>query len=263
MTKAKPQLKEIPVDRLQRGRYQPRRHFAEEELQELAQSIRSSGLIQPIVVRPISGENYEIIAGERRWRAAQLAGLHELSCLVSNYNDEQAAAVSTIENINRVDLNPIEEAQAYRRMILEFNYRHDEMAAIVGKSRVKITNVLRLLKCNKRVQQLLIDGKLSEGHGRALAALPSEEQERWAEHCAARGWSVRRLEREIKASHFSPKEKERGDPDIEILANELGDYLGCHVAVEFNEQHCRLHIDCGNIEIFEGVLERIGFYAKS
>src|SRR4029079_3847018 len=172
MLKRKPTLQQITIDRLSRGKYQPRQHFDPEKLQELADSIKSTDwLLQPIVVRPLSDGNYEIVAGERRWRAAQLAGLGEVSCLVFNYSDEQALQASIVENISRADLNPIEEAQAYQRLIDEFHYLHEEVAASVGKSRTAITNSLRLLKLDPRVQKFLIEGKLSEGHGKILASL--------------------------------------------------------------------------------------------
>jgi ParB family chromosome partitioning protein len=199
MAKARPILQFLSIDLLVRGKYQPRRHFDSAQLQELAESIKTTGgLLQPIVVRPINSNQYEIVAGERRWRAAQLAGLNDVSCLVSHYTDEQALQASIIENISRADLNPIEEAQAYQRLIDEFQYLHDEVAAAVGKSRTSITNVLRLLKLDPRVQELLIHGKLSEGHGKILAGLPISAQFQLAELSIQKGWSVRKIEAEAK-----------------------------------------------------------------
>src|SRR5690349_4964104 len=140
----KPEWRQLPIEQLVRGRYQPRQHFDQAQLQELADSIKTTGgLLQPIVVRPIAGGKYEIIAGERRWRAVQLAGYGEISCLIGQYDDEQALQASIIENINRADLNPIEEAQAYQRLVDEFHYSHEEIAATIGKSRVSVTNSLR------------------------------------------------------------------------------------------------------------------------
>src|SRR3990167_11095520 len=158
MTKRKAILQQISVDLLIHGRHQPRQSFDPIKLQELADSIKSTdGLLQPIVVRPDQNGKYEIIAGERRWRAVQLAGFTDVSCLVYPYSDEQALQAAIIENINRADLNPIEEAQAYQRLIDEFQYLHEEIAASIGKSRTVITNSLRLLKLEQRVQQMLMN----------------------------------------------------------------------------------------------------------
>lgn len=254
----KPQLKDIQVDELRRGVYQPRREFVQEELAELAESIQSAGLIQPLVVRPLFAGGYEIVAGERRWRAAQLAGLTHVPCLVNEYNDQQAAAVATIENINRVDLNPIEEAHAYQRMIDEFGYLHEELAAIVGKSRVKITNSLRLLKLEKQVQQDLIEGKLTAGHGKILAGLNGSQQLTMAEKCIANDWSVRKLEQECKQPTTVGKQQ-RKDPNIERLARQLGDHLGCQVQIDYDDMGCHLNINCHNFDVLQGVLEKINF----
>ena len=196
--KERAELKQIAIDCLSRGKFQPRRVFAQAALQELADSIKSSGLIQPIVVRPIDEQHYEIVAGERRWRAAQLAGLDYVTCLVKSFNDEQTAAVSTIENVQREDLNPIEEAKAYQRLIDDFSYLHEEVAAMVGKSRARITNSLRLLRLDEAVQQLLIDGDLSEGHGKAIAGLSLPLQRELAMAAVKQGWSVRKLEQHVK-----------------------------------------------------------------
>jgi len=182
--KQKPILKQLSLDQLMRGEYQPRRHFDATELQELADSIKTTGgLLQPIVVRPLTKNKYEIIAGERRWRAAQLAGFHEVSCLVNEFTDEEALQASIIENINRADLNPIEEAEAYQRLIEEFGYLHEQIATAVGKSRTSITNALRLLKLHPKVQEFLIQKKLTEGHGKILAGLDLTQQLKLAENC--------------------------------------------------------------------------------
>lgn len=199
MLKRKATLQQIPIDLLVRGKYQPRQHFDPEKLQELADSIQSTGgLLQPIVVRPALDGRYEIVAGERRWRAAQLANLPDISCMVCQYTDEQALQAAIVENISRADLNPIEEAKAYQRLIDDFNYLHEEVAASVGKSRAVITNTLRLLKLAPTVQTLLINGDLSEGHGKILASLTPEQQMILAERCVQKGWNVRRIEAEAK-----------------------------------------------------------------
>ncbi len=157
-------IKAIPIEQLVRGKYQPRRHFDKKALEELAQSIRTNGLIQPIVVRPIAKQQYEIIAGERRWRAVQLAGMHNIECVIRDLTDTEAIEASTIENLQREDLNPIEEATAFQRLADDFHYTHEEIAATIGKSRARVSNVIRLLKLDTSVQQLLIDGLLNEGH---------------------------------------------------------------------------------------------------
>jgi ParB family chromosome partitioning protein len=262
MTKAKPTLKQLSVDQLVRGKYQPRQHFDTEQLQELAESIKTTGgLLQPIVVRPLSTGNYEIVAGERRWRAAQLAGLNEVSCLVSLYTDEQALQAAVIENINRTDLNPIEEANAYQRLIDEFGYLHEEVAAAVGKSRTTITNALRLLKLDPRVQQLLISKQLSEGHGKILAGVPVSHQYALAEQCIQRGWSVRKIEMEAKKL-LQPIEKNNpySDPNIKHLEQALTNHLGNLVNIDYEDRGGGyVKIRFNNIDELEGHFQRIGF----
>lgn len=260
--KTKPELKILPIDQLSRGQYQPRREFDAAALQELAESIQSAGLIQPIVVRP-KAEAYEIVAGERRWRAAQLVGLHEVPCLVNYYTDEQAAAVTTIENINRIDLNPIEEAQAYQRLIDDFGYIHEEIAVVVGKSRTKITNCLRLLKLEGRVRQFLIEGKLSEGHGKILAGLPSSLQFELAQKAIARGWNVRKIEQEAKKiQQEQPSAINKRDVNVRALETALTQYIGCKVSIESQEEKGQLKIDFHNLDILEGIFQKLGFKSE-
>jgi len=254
----KPELKLLPVEQLVRGKFQPRRQFAMEELQELADSIRSSGLIQPIVVRPLSELRYEIIAGERRWRAAQLAGLTEVTCLLKSYSDEQAATVATIENVNRVNLNPIEEAQAYARLIDEFGYVHDEVAAVVGKPRSKVTNSLRLLKLAESVQELLKQNKLSEGHGKVLAGTPPHLQHRLAQQASEQAWSVRQLENAVKKSQQSAVAS-RDQADLQALSRALADHVGSQVSIDFDGNKGRLQIDFHNLDILQGLFAKMGF----
>lgn len=257
----KPQLQTLSIELLQRGKFQPRRQFDEATLQELAESIRASGLIQPIVVRPLRQGNYEIVAGERRWRAAQLAGLTEVTCLINYYTDEQTAAVTTIENVNRVDLNPIEEANAYQRLIDEFGYLHDEIAAVVGKSRAKITNILRLLKLDKRVQQMLIAGQLSEGHGKILASCPEEKQFMLAQRAIQKEWSVRKLEEVIKQlTKPVTAMQAMDDVNIKALENTVSEYIGSQVKLEHDavERSGWLKIKYYNPEILAGILDKLG-----
>lgn len=261
--KPKPQLQHISLDLLVRGKYQPRRHFDPAQLQELADSIKTTGgLLQPIVTRPLKDGHFEIIAGERRWRAAQLAGLSEISCLVSFYTDEQALQASIIENISRADLNPIEEAEAYQRLIDEFHYLHEEVAAAVGKSRTVISNSLRLLKLDPRVQELLIVGTLSEGHGKILAGVASQMQFALAQQCVEKNWSVRKTEMEAKKLQcpILQNDSRYSDPNIKHLETALTDHVGNAVNIECEERGGGyVKIRFSNIDELEGHFERLGF----
>lgn len=255
----KPQFSHVPVEQLRRGRYQPRRDFDESGLAELAASIQSSGLIQPIVVRQC-GAYYEIIAGERRWRAAQRAGLDSVPCLVNDYTDEQAAAVTLIENIQRRNLNPIEEAQSLQRLADDFHYSHEEIAAIVGKSRSQITNMLRLLRLDNQVQRWLIEGKLSEGHGKILAGYGPREQIALGERCIAQGWSVRQAEQQAKKLTEKPDAQESHRADITRLERIIGDQLGAKIKIE-TETGAKsgwLNIQFSDNDTLSGLLQKIG-----
>jgi len=259
-------LRQLSIDQLVRGRYQPRRHFDAAQLSELAESIRATGgLLQPVIVRATSADQYEIIAGERRWRAAQIAGLSEISCLVGHYTDEQALQASIVENTSRADLNPIEEAMAYQRLIDEFQYLHEEVAAAVGKSRVAVTNALRLLRLDQGVQAFLIQGLLSEGHGKILAGIETEAQLLLAKECVDRGWSVRRLEKAVKK--ILKNENTEGpysDPNIRRLATALSDHLGNDVHIECEARGGGfVQIRFNNVDELEGHFERMGFEYES
>jgi ParB family chromosome partitioning protein len=262
MKKPKPELKQLSLDQLVRGEYQPRRHFDPTELQELADSIKTTGgLLQPIVVRPLTKNKYEIIAGERRWRAASLAGFHEVNCLVSEYTDEEALQASIIENINRADLNPIEEAEAYQRLIHEFGYLHEQIAEAVGKSRTSITNALRLLKLHPKVQEFLIQGKLSEGHGKILAGLDIKHQLTLAENCIQKNWSVRKTEKEAKKME-EPHDQTGpfSDANLKHLETALSDHLGNAVEIDYvNRGGGFMKIRFNNIDELEGHFMRLGF----
>jgi ParB family transcriptional regulator, chromosome partitioning protein len=261
MNKSKPFLQQIAIDLLVRGKYQPRKHFDPEQLQELANSIKTTGgLLQPIVTRPLDNK-FEIVAGERRWRAAQLAGLSEVSCLVSHYTDEQALQASIIENINRSDLNPIEEAQAFQRLIEEFDYLHEEVAAAVGKSRTAITNALRLLKLDPRVQELLISDQLSEGHGKILAGLIESQQFPLAQRSVEKGWSVRKIETESKKLQSSSETNNPySDPNVKHLETALSEHVGNQVKIDYEERGGGfVKIRFNNIDELEGHFARIGF----
>lgn len=258
----KPQWRQLPIEHLVRGRYQPRQHFDKTQLQELADSIKTTdGLLQPVIVRPLADGRYEIIAGERRWRAAQLAGFGEISCLIGQYNDEQALQASIIENVNRADLNPIEEALAYQRLIDEFDYHHDEVAAAIGKSRVSVTNSLRLLKLDMRIREFLINGQLSEGHGKILAGVVFEQQYGLAARCVQLHWSVRKLESETKK--LQPANSDIGpysDPNIKSLESALSDHVGNRVQIECEDKGGGyMRIRFNNVDELEGHLSRMGF----
>lgn len=263
MQKRKPTLQQISTDLLVRGKYQPRQHFDQEKLLELADSIKSTGgLLQPIVVRPLSQGKYEIVAGERRWRAAQLAQLNEVSCLVFNYTDEQSLQASIVENISRDDLNPIEEAQAYQRLIDEFHYLHEEVAASVGKSRTAITNSLRLLKLDARVQTLIIERKLSEGHGKILASLSPEDQFALAERCVQKEWNVRKVEAEAKKLQQADNDNDGpySDANLVKLETALSEHLGNRVQIETEARgggYVRIRFN--NVDELEGQFDRMGF----
>lgn len=254
-------LKELPVEYLSRGRYQPRRIFNESALKELAESIQSQGVIEPIIVREISKNHYEIIAGERRWRASQLAGLSTVPCLVRNYTDAQAAEVTLIENIQREELNPIEEAEALLRLIDEFHYTHEHVAKAVGQSRAKITNILRLLQLDARVQQLLIDKKLSEGHGKMLAGLPLSAQIIFANKTIEESWSVRQLETKIQQEKpIASRATSHEDANIRRLEKITSDHFGAEVIVENNvsTKSGWIKLKYQDYNVLAGILEKMG-----
>jgi ParB family chromosome partitioning protein len=224
----------LRVDQLQRGRYQPRTKMDDASLQELAASIRKQGLMQPILVRPVDGGRHEIIAGERRWRAAKIAGLEEVPVLVREVPDSAALAMALVENIQREDLNPLEEANGVQRLIDEFKLTHQEAADAIGRSRTATTNLLRLRNLQKAVQAMVFDGKLEMGHARALLALEGRRQESVARRIAARGLSVRQTENLVNAIlHPSSKAKRRvsSDRDIARLEEELSQEIGTTVQI--------------------------------
>jgi ParB family chromosome partitioning protein len=224
------------VDRLQPGRYQPRTKMDEASLKELAASIKVQGLMQPILVRPVAAERYEIIAGERRWRAARLAGLQEVPVVVRDVTDQAALAMALIENIQRENLNPLEEAQGVQRLVDEFRLTHQEAADAIGRSRAATTNLLRLLNLTKAVQALVFDGKLEMGHARALLALDGEPQIVTAKKVAAKGLSVRETEQLVNVilqPHTrQARPKPRMSRDIQRLEEEVSEKLGTTVEIK-------------------------------
>ncbi len=254
-------LYQLPIEHLKRGRFQPRREFDNTALEELAESIRSSGLIQPIVVRKLAADDrYEIIAGERRWRAAQIAGMSHVPCLIQNYTDEQAAAVTAIENIQRKSLNPIEEAQSLQRLIDEFGYSHEQVAAVIGKARSQVSNTLRLLRLDEKVQTWLIEGKLTEGHGKLLAALNSREQLELAKRCVDNQWSVRQIEQQLKKTSSQCTAPSSLHADIKRLEKILSDRFSTKVKLETdgNGKSGWVSIQFFDNEILQGLLEKMG-----
>jgi len=225
----------LRVDQLQRGRYQPRTKMDDASLQELAASIKKQGLMQPILVRPLDGDRHEIIAGERRWRAAKIAGLAEVPVLVRDVPDSAALAMALVENIQREDLNPLEEANGVQRLIDEFKLTHQEAAEAIGRSRAGTTNLLRLLNLQKPVQAMVFDGKLEMGHARALLALEGRKQEAVAKRVAARGLSVRQTEDLVNAIvHPAAKAKRKFsfDRDVARLEEELSEEIGTTIQIK-------------------------------
>lgn len=252
-------IQKLPVDRLQRGQYQPRVHMAQDALEELASSIKKQGIIQPIIVRPLSAKNqYEIIAGERRWRAAQLAGLHEVPVIVRHIPDEAALAMALIENIQRENLNPIEEAIALQRLMDEFSLTHQEMAEAVGKSRTGVTNLLRLLTLHEEVKRLLAENKLEVGHAKVLLALQGSTQAQIAKLVVMKGLTVRETESLVKTALSGQTAKPAAtarSPLIRGLENNLSERLG--TAVKLQHQHSgkgKLLIHYNTFDELEGIL---------
>lgn len=254
----------LPVQRLRPGKYQPRTHMDPDSLQELADSIKAQGLVQPILVRRIGssaeGEQYEIIAGERRWRASQIAGLLEVPVLIRNIPDEQALAMALIENIQREDLNPLEEAQGLQRLIDEFGLTHQLAAEAVGRSRPAASNLLRLLQLTEPVQALLMSGHLDMGHARALLALSSGTQIALAQRIAQQGLSVRETERLVTLALKPSKSSAETKPDRDLLnlQENLSNTLGAVVQIRANRKGSgRVSIDFGSLDQLEAILRRI------
>ncbi len=255
-------LKEIPVDLIQRGKYQPRRDIDPESLQELAESIRVQGIMQPIVVRPISDRKYEIIAGERRWRAAQLAGLDQVPAVIRDVSDESAIAMALIENIQREDLNPIEEAVALQRLQQEFDLTQQEVADAVGKSRSTIANLLRLMSLQEDVRLLLERGDMEMGHARALLALTGTHQSQAARTVVGKGMSVRQTEalvRNLLARQEAPApEPARMDPNIRQLQDDLSQRLGARVLIQHGAKgKGKLVLSYNSLDELDGILSHI------
>ncbi len=253
-------LTDLPVDLLQKGRYQPRGEMDAMALQDLASSIKAQGVVQPIVVRPLEGGRYEIIAGERRWRAAQMAGLDAVPVVVRDVPDQAAIAIALIENIQRENLNPVEEAQALKRLLEEFGLTHQQTADAVGRSRAAVTNLLRLLELEPRVRGMLENGDLEMGHARAMLSLASELQAQAAREVVEKGLSVREAERLVKRLQ-EPTRKPPPvppNPDVTRLQDDLAERLGAAVNIRHSPKgKGKLVIEFNSLDELDGILGHI------
>ncbi|MCC8986653.1 MAG: ParB/RepB/Spo0J family partition protein [Candidatus Contendobacter sp.] len=255
-------LRQVPVEWIERGRYQPRQDLREDTLQELAESIRAQGVVQPVLVRPLGGDRYELIAGERRWRAAQLAGLREVPAVIRDLPDRAAIAVALIENIQREDLNPLEEAAALHRLIVEFELTHQQVAEAVGRSRAAVSNLLRLLDLTEDVQGLVRERKLDMGHARALLPLSPALQREAAHQVLLRGLSAReteqlarRLQQDVPAELPPAKSL---DPDIRLLQDDLSQRLGARVRLRHGVSgKGSVVIHYNTLDELDGILSRV------
>ncbi|MBK7422838.1 MAG: ParB/RepB/Spo0J family partition protein [Propionivibrio sp.] len=263
-TQGREQQRSLPVGNLQPGKYQPRTRMDSTSLEELAASIRVQGLMQPILVRPLgdkSGEDrFEIVAGERRWRAAQMAGLTEVATLIREIPDESALAMALIENIQRENLNPLEEAQGLQRLIDEFSMTHQQAADAVGRSRSAASNLLRLLQLVAPVQELLMRGEIDMGHARALLPLSGALQIQLAQRVVQKGLSVRDAERMVQHALKPPKPVAAIKPDRDVLRlqEELSDFLGAQVEIITNKKGAgKIRIEFGDLDQLEGILQRM------
>ena len=261
---ARDALHSLAIDRIRAGRYQPRTRMDDASLAELAESIKAQGVVQPILVRPVEGGRFEIVAGERRWRAAERAGLKEIPALVRPVADQAALALALIENIQREDLNPLEEAQGLRRLIEEFGLTHEAAAQAIGRSRSAVTNLLRLTQLAKPVQAYLLAGKLDMGHARALLALPAAQQAAFAARVVAEELSVRDTERLARSlTNPATHRKKRGrakssDGDVKRLEEELSDALGAKVRIESSRGGAgRIVVSYANLDQLEGILAKL------
>ena len=254
------ELQQLAVEFLTPGKYQPRKDMSQEALEELASSIRAQGVIQPIVVRPLAKDKFEIIAGERRWRASQLAQLAEVPCIVKDVPDEAAVAIALIENIQREDLNAMEEAVALDRLSTEFALTHQQVADAVGKSRATVTNLLRLNQLNDDVKLLLEHGDIEMGHARALLALKDTEQSDAARLVAAKQFTVRETENLVRRI-LEPKpvaEPQQKDPDVSALEQRLSERFAAPVQISYNKKgKGKLEISYSSLDELDGILSKL------
>ena len=264
------EINRLPLTALQAGKYQPRQKMEAGALQELAESIREQGVMQPLLVRLVGTGKYEIIAGERRFRAATIAGLTEVPVLVSGADDQAAAAMALVENMQREDLNPLEESQGLARLIEEFGFTHEQAAKAVGKSRSAITNLLRLAQLAKPVQAMLLAGDIDMGHARALLPLPGASQVALAQRIAAQGLSVREAERmsaalAIAGGQIGGKKAKSSttsgvsrDPDTRRLAQEMADLIGLNVQFKFKGKGGEIRIGFSQFDELDSLLKKLG-----
>lgn len=256
-------LDEIPVEWIKPGKYQPRTYFADDSMAELAASIQAQGLIQPIVVRSAGENSFEIIAGERRWRAAQKAGLEKIPAVIRDADDESALTMSLIENIQREDLNPLEEARALQRLVEEFQFTHQEVAEAVGKSRSAVTNMLRLTHLPGPVAEMLVHGDIEMGHARALLSLDRQMQLKVANQVISGGLNVRQTEELVRKLGKSPKKNQAipgSDADTRRLEERLGQTLGQPVQIRHSSKgRGKLIISYSSLDELDGVLAKIGY----
>ena len=253
-------LRELPVDQLQPGKYQPRSRMDQEALKELAESIKTQGVIQPILVRAVADGKFEIIAGERRWRAARMAGLQSVPIVVRDIPDHQVLAVALIENIQREDLNPLEQAIGIQRLTNEFGLTHQAAAEALGRSRAAITNLLRLLELAPPVRDMLAEGKLDMGHARALLALPALRQVELAREIAAKGMTVREVEKRVGelVSRAKPRIPRTVDRDVERLQEDLAQKLGTAVQIKQKPQgRGLLIVEYGSLDQLDVLIEKL------
>ncbi len=252
--------RELPVDQLQPGKYQPRTRMNQDALKELAESIKTQGVIQPILVRPVGDNKYEIIAGERRWRASRMAGLQSVPVVIRDIPDNQALAVALIENIQREDLNPLEQAVGIQRLTSEFGMTHQSAAESLGRSRTAVTNLLRLLELAPPVRDMLADGRLDMGHARALLALPALRQVELANEIAAKGMTVRDVEKRVGewVSRPKPRVPRTVDRDVARLQEELSQKLGTQVQIKQKSKgRGALIVEYGNLDQLDGLIEKL------
>ena len=256
----KHQLQTLPIEYMQRGKYQPRKDINPEKLQELADSIKAQGIIQPIVVRQVSYDKYEIVAGERRWRAAQMSGLTQVPVVIKEIDDRAAMAIALIENIQREDLNPLEEAEALRRLLDEFDMTHQHIGEAIGKSRTTVTNLLRLIDLHPDVKKLLLKNQLEMGHARALLSLDGLKQVAMANKVVKDGLTVRATERLAKESHTEPKIQKIKviDNDTLRLQEDLTARLGAKVTLNHKENGSgQLVIAYSSLDELDGIIGHI------
>lgn len=256
------ELHKLPIEWLQRGKFQPRKDIDPERIKELADSIKAQGIIQPIVLRKIGDERYEIVAGERRWRAAQLAGLQEVPVVVRDIDDKGAMAIALIENIQREDLNPLEEAEALKRLLEEFNLTHQQIADAIGKSRATVTNLLRLMELQPEVKQLLIDKQIEMGHARALLPLSRDLQIQAAQRIAKQSLSVRAVEKLIRDLQTEPQKIEPAEVDRDTLRlqEDLTSKLGAKVSINHKQNGSgKLVVAYSSLEQLDGIIEQLNY----